>query len=218
MGQPHWTVEDYEAVCQQFYSESTRKTARGVLDVKPEWAIDRLTGRYLFDLVVKNDLHLTFEIGLAQGASALHFCAAHKYLQSGIHIALDPFQREYFDDMGLISMERFGLGNHFQLARQRSEIALPALKQAGIMADLVFIDGDHRFDAVFVDYANSNAILREGGFMIFDEAGVDNPTAHVFSFVEKNMSNYTRVESPTRLYVLKKTGPDIRGFGHQVPF
>ena len=35
--------------------------------------------------------------------------------------------------------------------------------------DIIFIDGDHRYDGVLSDYFNFNSKLKSGGFLIFDD-------------------------------------------------
>ena len=215
----HFTDLSYSAISEAFYSEETRPQMDNPTGaVVAEWAIDAVTGKYLYDLTIRIRPRLSLEIGLCQAASAMHFCSAHAVNAHGLHIAIDPFQEEYFRNQGEMTIERLGLKPWFMLLRERSDRALPMLHAAGLRADMIFIDGDHRFDAVFADYCSADKLLDVGGFLIFDEGGYDCPTKRVMQFITTNMLNYTRLESPDRLYVFRKDGKDERSFADSPDF
>ncbi|MFD1952309.1 class I SAM-dependent methyltransferase [Sphingomonas arantia] len=202
-----------------FYRETVRPQMDGTVgDVRPEWAIDAETGKYLYDLTRELKPRVSIEVGLCQAASAMHFLSAIAANGSGFHMAIDPFQDQFFQDQGLTTINRLGLAPWFTLLRSRSATALSMLHSAGMTADLMFIDGDHRFDAVFTDYYFADKLLRVGGYLIFDEGGYECPTERIVAFVTTNMPNYERLASPTRLYVFRKTGPDEREFGDSFNF
>jgi predicted O-methyltransferase YrrM len=50
---------------------------------------------------------------------------------------------------------------------------VPQFSRAGVEFDLVFIDGDHRFDACSVDLALSWAVLAPGGWIAVHDVGED---------------------------------------------
>jgi predicted O-methyltransferase YrrM len=213
------TDAGYAARSAAFYSESTRPQMDDTMgEVVPIWAIDAVTGRFLYELTREVKPRLSIEIGLCQAASAMHFASAHAANSSGLHIAIDPFQAEYFRDQGKISICRLGLDPWFTLLRTRSDRALPLLHMAGLTAEILFIDGDHRFDAVFTDYYFADKILQIGSYLIFDEGGYDCPTKRVSAFIAANMPNYERLPSPERLYVFRKLGPDERSFADATDF
>jgi hypothetical protein len=56
----------------------------------------------------------------------------------------------------------------------RSDFALPPLAAAGEQADVAFIDGDHGWPSVFVDFCYFNMMLRAGGLLYIDDT-------HLFS-------------------------------------
>jgi predicted O-methyltransferase YrrM len=202
-----------------FYAEQVRPQLDGEMgEVVPAWAIDADTGRYLYDLTRDLKPRLSIEVGLCQAASTMHFLSALAANGAGLHIAIDPFQDQFFRDQGRITISRLGLDPWFMLLRSRSAAALPMLHAAGMSADLMFIDGDHRFDAVFTDYYFADKLLRIGGYLIFDEGGYECPTERVAAFLESNMPNYERLESPIRLYVFRKMRADERGFADSYDF
>src|SRR6266540_2885123 len=50
-----------------------------------------------------------------------------------------------------------------------SEVVLPRLAAEGTQFDLAFVDGNHRFDAVFVDLFYLGHLVRKGGIIILDD-------------------------------------------------
>lgn len=52
---------------------------------------------------------------------------------------------------------------------ERSEVALPQLALAGETIDVAFIDGNHGWPAVFVDFCYMNMMLRRGGVLFVDD-------------------------------------------------
>ncbi|MBV9582345.1 MAG: class I SAM-dependent methyltransferase [Chloroflexi bacterium] len=51
----------------------------------------------------------------------------------------------------------------------RSELMLPQLLAEGRRFDLAFVDGNHRFDGVFVDLFYLLRLVRPGGVIILDD-------------------------------------------------
>ena len=52
---------------------------------------------------------------------------------------------------------------------EESQIVLPRLLAEGRELDLVFLDGNHRFEAVFVDLFYSGRLLSDGGIVFVDD-------------------------------------------------
>lgn len=59
------------------------------------------------------------------------------------------------------------LGDDIRLIRGDSTIVLPKLHQDNEKFDLIFIDGNHKYDATKIDYQNSLKLLNPGGFIAF---------------------------------------------------
>jgi predicted O-methyltransferase YrrM len=53
--------------------------------------------------------------------------------------------------------------------RDRSDLALPSLALSGESVDAAFIDGDHGWPSVFVDFCYMNMMLREDGLLFLDD-------------------------------------------------
>jgi hypothetical protein len=52
----------------------------------------------------------------------------------------------------------------------RSDLALPPLAAAGESVNVAFVDGDHGWPSVFVDFCYINMMLEEGGLLFLDDA------------------------------------------------
>jgi len=53
--------------------------------------------------------------------------------------------------------------------REESQIVLPRFVSEGRCFDLAFVDGNHRFDGVFIDLSYLARLLRKGGIVFVDE-------------------------------------------------
>jgi cephalosporin hydroxylase len=131
----------------------------------------------------------TLEIGLSFGGSALVFCASHKELcrpPEGQHTALDPHQATVWDSCGLMAVERAGLMSYLDFRAAYSAFELPRLVEQGAQIDLVYVDGSHLFEDVFVDAYYVARLLAPGGVVLFDDSS--NPhVAKVLRFLHTNL-------------------------------
>ena len=66
--------------------------------------------------------------------------------------------------------------NDINLIRGLSEDELPRISKNSI--DLIYIDGSHEADNVLLDGLLSYKLLKEGGIMIFDDYGLDEPLGY----------------------------------------
>lgn len=125
--------------------------------------------RFLSQLTSELDIAVSLEIGLAFGVSALAICQSLK--PGASHIVIDPFQNDsLWDGIGLANLNRAGLRNIVQFHEDSSAVVLPKLESRGVKIDFAFIDGDHSFDYVLVDFFHVDRLLRVGGVVVFDDA------------------------------------------------
>jgi predicted O-methyltransferase YrrM len=127
-------------------------------------------GEALARWVLREKAIRTIEIGLAYGVSALHICRA--LVESGApgvrHVVLDPFQAR-FADCGLQVLEEAGVRSLVEFHAEMSQMALPKFLKQQRRFDLAFLDGNHRFDSVFVDLFYLGRLLRKGGVILLDD-------------------------------------------------
>lgn len=143
------------------------------------------TGALLYDLVLKEQLGRTLEVGMAYGLSTLFICQAHRDRGSGAHTAIDPYQTSRYHALGLANIRRAGLEGFLTLHEAPSYEALPALLRAGQAFDFAFIDGRHLFDYVLVDFFYIDLLLRVGGCVVFDDLWLPQVRKAV-SFILRN--------------------------------
>ena len=130
----------------------------------------------------------TLEVGLSFGGSALVFTASHRDIGSQPqrqHVAIDPFQLTVWDDCGLLALERAELLSYLDFRGNFSAFELPKLYEAGDRFDLVYIDGSHLFEDVFVDAYYLLRLLSDKGIVTFDDSSNPN-VAKVLQFIRKN--------------------------------
>lgn len=121
--------------------------------------------------VLRENAARTIEIGLGYGVSALSICEG--LVRSGRvdarHVALDPFQERRFADCGLQVLREAGVASLVEHHAEISQIALPAFLKEGRRFDLAFVDGNHRFDAVFLDLFYLGRLLPKGAVILLDD-------------------------------------------------
>jgi len=135
-------------------------------------------GLALRDWVRKERARATLEVGLGYGIATLFICEG--LLENGMdprHVAIDPYQftgpdaqRNLFAGIGSENLEEAGIRELVELHCEESQIILPRLLADGRRFDLVFIDGTHRFEGVFLDLIYAGRLVEERGVIFVDDA------------------------------------------------
>jgi len=141
----------------------------------------------------------TMEIGLSVGGSALLFCSEHQRMGPPLrqHTALDPYQAAIWGNTGLNAIEQAGLSGYLDFREVHSALGLPKILANGCQFGLIYVDGSHLFEDVFIDAYYSIRLLKSGGVIAFDDS-TDPHVAKVISFLrasipgmeELDLSNY----------------------------
>jgi hypothetical protein len=98
---------------------------------------------------------------------------------------MDPFQSEVWDDAGLVAIERAGLAGYLEFRSAFSHLELPRLLGEEVSFDLVYVDGSHLVEDVFVDAYYVARLLTLGGVVVFDDSA--DPNVHkVLRFLRAN--------------------------------
>ena len=140
-------------------------------------AIGPVEGRAIRDRIIEEGAMHTFETGLGYAMSTLWICEGLVSNGPGVsHVAMDPFQLESapaagtsYAGVGLRTLDQAGVRSFVEFHEQESQIVLPRLLEEGRMFDLAFVDGNHRFEAVFLDLVYAGRLLREGGVVVVDD-------------------------------------------------
>lgn len=148
-------------------------------------SIERAQGEALRDLAIAEGAERTIEVGLALGMSALFLCQA-VLARGGRHVAIDPFQAESWNGAGMRTLREAGVEELVEVIEEESQLALPRLVAEGREFDLAFVDGDHRFEGVFLDLYFMTRLVRPGGLIVVDDMWMPAVRTAV-AYVEKNL-------------------------------
>lgn len=158
----------------------------------------------------------TIEIGLGYGFSALHICEGllRNGEPSAHHVVVAPSQTARFADIGLQVLEEAGVRHLVEYRVGVSEIALPLFLKEGQGFDLGLVDGNHRFDGVFLDLFYLGRLIRSGGVVVMDDCNLPGIKKAVSYFVTNR--GWTIEESSDHWVVLRTprqvTQSDFRYF------
>jgi predicted O-methyltransferase YrrM len=168
-------------------------------------------GMCLYNLCKKIKPNRTLEIGFANGYSTIFFLASIKSIGMGYHVAMDPFEISDWHGIGLKKVEELKMDSFFRFVPEYDLFGLPDLARAKQKFNVIFIDGDHRFDYIFLDFTLADYIIADNGYIIFHDLWMPS-TKKVLKFIKNNRSDYevqTDIFSPQML-VLKKIASDKR--------
>jgi predicted O-methyltransferase YrrM len=173
---------------------------------------------------VVRDLELkrTLEVGMAYGLSTLAICAEHEARGEGSHIAVDPLQSTRQMSIGVLNVKRAGVDDRVQVIEERSDVALPRLREEDLRLDFAFIDGRHVFDAVLVDFFYADLMLETGGVVALHDTWLPS-IKQVARYVRRNRA-YELIGGDRAMAVLQKHDEDRRhwsdhrDFGQVSPF
>jgi predicted O-methyltransferase YrrM len=181
-------------------------------------------GEALARWILREGATKTIEIGLAYGVSALYICEA--LIRCGDpgarHVALDPFQAQRFANCGLQVLHEAGVTPLVEYHDEPSQVALPAFLKERRQFHFGFIDGNHRFDSVFVDLFYLGRLVRKGGIIVLDDYNLPGIRRAV-SFFLSNLNwrvEETSPEDDDHHWVVLRTAEseDARHFRYFVEF
>ncbi len=175
----------------------------------PQWdtasAIKVNEAEYIYNLVKNNNLTNTLEIGFAFARSASHIMAA----SAKEHIAMDPYQ-EHYKSMGLQNIKKLGMSDKLHFFPDFSHNVLPQLLKENKKFDFIFIDGDHKFDGILVDFYYANLLCQIDGYIMLHDTWMRS-TRLVESYIKTNLKNYKFIKTNLRnISLFQKKAEDNR--------
>jgi predicted O-methyltransferase YrrM len=180
------------------------------LDAFPA-ALPEPHARELARLVRDMGLVRTLETGMAYGLSTLAICGVHEARGAGEHIAIDPHQSSDWRGIGLLNLDRAGLGSRARVIEARSDEALPRLRDEGVRLDFALIDGLHLFDTTLVDFFHADRMLDVGGVVVFHDTWMP-AIAQVADFVRTNRAYEPLEGGDAAMVALRKVRDDDRSW------
>jgi predicted O-methyltransferase YrrM len=139
------------------------------------------------DLAVSEAVATTLEVGLGLGLGTISLCEA--LLEVGRpgarHVVVEGFPSD-FDGAGTRTIRDAGVNGIVEQVHEESQLALPRFVSEARCFDMALIDGDHRFEGVFLDLAFADRLVRPGGLVIVDDLWMPAIRLAV-SYVDRNL-------------------------------
>jgi predicted O-methyltransferase YrrM len=187
-------------------------------------AIPAAEGEALRHWVIREGARHTIEVGLGYGVAALFTCEG--LIANGAadahRVVLDPNQATRFANCGLQLLEEAGVLHLIEFLPTASEIALARFLAEGRRFDLAFVDGNHRFDGVFLDLVYLGRLVRPGGIIVVDDYQLRS-VARAVAYCTSNLA-WTVEDQSTQdrrhHWAVLRTAPALveRGFDHFIDF
>lgn len=150
-------------------------------------------GEFVRNLCATERATSSVEVGMAWGLSTLHIVQA--LLANGVtgraHVVIDPMQSSRYHNAARRTLRESGVDEIVEFHEASSDLVLPKLISEGRQFDFGFIDGDHRFEAVFLDVVFVDRLLRPGGVVAIDDTW-SHPVYLACKFLEVYL-HYTSV-------------------------
>jgi len=181
-------------------------------------AIGLEEGLALREWVRREHARRTLETGLGFAISTLFICEGLLANgPDGQHVASDPYQfrslpfhRTTYAGLGLQILEEGGVSDLVEFHAEESQIVLPRLLAEGRRFDLAFLDGNHRFEGVFLDLVYSGRLLKQGGIVFVDDFQLPGVRRAV-SFCVANLGWVVEdegEEGDIHKWIVLRTGPN----------
>ena len=175
----------------------------------PEWdnisSIKTSEAEFIYNFLIDNNLRKTLEIGFAMGMSATHIMAA----TNEKHIAVDPFQKNY-GYYGIKNLEKLDLVENLDFKEDYSHAVMPRLLDEGKTFDFIFIDGDHKFDGILLDFYYADLLLEKNGYVLLHDTWMRS-TRLVEGFIDNNKHNFKKIDTGLKnLLLYRKLREDER--------
>jgi predicted O-methyltransferase YrrM len=195
----------------QLGSDGKRHSIDGNTRISPE------QGMWLYSLCRAAKPKTTLEIGLGYGFSTVYFLAAIRENSVGHHTAVDPFQ-SHWDGIGWRQSRSLDMSDSFRCIEEKSVSALVHFADRGEMFEVIFIDGNHRFDDVFVDFTLSAELCPIGGCIVLDDMWMPSIRMAV-AFIRSNRKDFEEIGTPiSNIVAFRRISEDARKWQHYVKF
>jgi len=182
------------------------RVTSGVGDEESQW---------LFNLMRLTGAKRVLEVGMANAISTVWMMAGMEGVRGGgsgkVMVSIDPFQRTQWKGAGLELVAAAQSAVEHRLIEEKSLAALPELLKGGEVFDVVFVDGWHTFDYTLVDVFYAVLLVKEGGYVVIDDAKHRGVAACV-AYLDANYGGFLRRvrKAPGTMAAYVRTGVDGR--------
>ena len=181
-------------------------------NLDPVVKISPSQGMWIYNLCrAKMPTPRTLEVGMAYGYSTIYFLAALSQNGGGCHTAIDPFQ-DAWGRVGLAHANALSSPGVFRFFSDRSDRVATDLARSGETFEVIFIDGNHRFDDVLVDFYLYAPLCAIGGYIIFDDSWMSSIQT-VASYIRANRMDFKEISTREQnIFVFQKVSHDSRSW------
>jgi predicted O-methyltransferase YrrM len=211
--------DDAEALLKTMYAGAAQAGADGNLHaIDSVTRISREQGMLLYHLCLERKPKVVLETGLAYGFSTVFLLSALREIGRGRHIAIDHLQSSLWQGVGTQRGLQLGVEDRFSVIEERAEQVLPQLAAERLRVQFVYIDGDHRFDGVMLDFTLAARLCGVGAVIVFDDLWMPSMRC-LARYIKANRRDWRRIPSPhANFCILEKIGTDEREWDHFVGF
>jgi predicted O-methyltransferase YrrM len=216
-GPPATTAADVRRYVDRLYEQGHVQGEDGSCTTIDPHALAEVDAREIRDLAVSEGVGTTLEVGLGLGLGTLSLCAA--LLEVGRpdaqHVVVESFPSD-FGGAGARTVRAAGVEDLVEYVHEESQLALPRFAGEGRCFDLALVDGDHRFDGVFLDLCFADRLVRPQGLVIVDDLWMPAIRLAV-SYVTRNLGWELLPAAMTRAFNWRRfrnlPGRRLRGVG-----
>ena len=207
--------EPFSKVLRSMYSGQPQKGLDGQNhELRLDTRISVEEGVCLYRLCRDTGAERTMEIGCAYGFSTLYFLAAISSNHAATHTAIDPYESDGWGGIGVQNARATGMDESFRLIEEKSFLALPRLIRDETQYDVIFIDGNHRFDDTLLEFTLCGLTCKMGGYIVLDDMWMPS-IRKAISFVRRNRRDFSEVATPVvNLAAFQRVAEDKRNWDH----
>jgi hypothetical protein len=226
-GAPAVTAADVRRYVDRLYEQGSVWGEDGSCTPLAPHALAEVDAREIRDLAIAEGVGTTLEVGLGLGLGTLSLCEALLEVGRGgggprggvggarRHEVVEPFPSD-FDGAGTRTVRAAGVEDLVEQVHEESQLALPRFAADRRCFDLALIDGDHRFEGIFLDLCFANRLVRPRGLVIVDDLWMQ-PIRLAVSYAERNLGWELLSDAMTRAFHWRRfrnlPGRRLRGVG-----
>jgi predicted O-methyltransferase YrrM len=211
------TAADIRRYVDRLYEQGHVEAEDGSrIPVDPH-ALAEVDARDIRELAVSEAVGTTLEVGLGLGLGTLSLCEALLAVgrPHARHVVVEGFPSG-LGGAGVRTIHAAGVEHMVELVTDESQLAMPRFAAEGRRFDMALIDGDHRFEGVFLDLCFADRLVRPGGLVIVDDLWMPAIRTAV-SYVERNLGWALVPEAITHAFDWRRVrnlpGRRLRGVG-----
>ncbi|CAN5337889.1 hypothetical protein BH11BAC5_BH11BAC5_30090 [soil metagenome] len=215
---PELNNESLSLLLNMYNLESFEGTeSNSLVTIEKTTRISIKQGSMINKIMRSANVNRSLEIGFAYGFSTIWMIDALMNKANSHHTAIDPFEKSHWKGVGLKQVEKLNSSVNFHWESEYSIHSLSKFIQEKKSFDFIFIDGNHRFDDVLIDFYLSDQLISPGGIVAFDDMWMPS-IKRVAEYVLSNRSYEIIPQNVSNMLVLKKIENDDRKWDHFVDF